>query len=103
MTLPSVLPLILASTVLSTIATAAPEADWPAYGGDAGGTRYSPLAQITPANVGELRVAWTFRTGELGQGVKDWKSLRLRSHAHPLRRHAVFHHQQHGCRRGERG
>jgi quinoprotein glucose dehydrogenase len=46
---------------------------WPAYGGDAGGTRYSPLAQITPANVGDLRVAWIFRTGELGQGVKDWK------------------------------
>jgi quinoprotein glucose dehydrogenase len=72
-TLPSGLPLILAFTVQSSIATAAPEADWPAYGGDAGGTRYSPLTQITPANVSELHVAWTFRTGELGQGVKDWK------------------------------
>jgi quinoprotein glucose dehydrogenase len=30
------------------------------------------LTEITPANVGALRVAWTFRTGELGQGVKDW-------------------------------
>jgi len=49
-----------------------PDAGWPAYGGDAGGTRYSPLVQITPANVNELRVAWVFRTGELGQGVKDW-------------------------------
>ena len=37
-----------------------------------GGTRYSPLTNITPANVSELQVAWTFRTGELGQGVKDW-------------------------------
>ena len=46
---------------------------WPAYGGDAGGMRYSPLAQITPANVATLKVAWTFHTGELGQGVKDWK------------------------------
>jgi quinoprotein glucose dehydrogenase len=51
---------------------AAPDSGWPAYGGDEGGTRYSPLAEITPANVGELRVAWTFRSGELGQGVKDW-------------------------------
>ena len=51
---------------------AAPDSGWPAYGGDEGGTRYSPLTEITPANVGELRVAWTFRTGELGQGVKDW-------------------------------
>jgi quinoprotein glucose dehydrogenase len=47
--------------------------DWPAYGGDAGGSRYSTLTQITPANVGRLRAAWTFRTGELGQGVRDWE------------------------------
>jgi quinoprotein glucose dehydrogenase len=53
-------------------APAAAEAGWPAYGGDAGGTRYSPLTQITPANVADLEVAWTFRTGELGAGVKDW-------------------------------
>jgi quinoprotein glucose dehydrogenase len=51
---------------------AAPDSGWPAYGGDEGGTRYSSLTEITPANVGALRVAWTFRTGELGQGVKDW-------------------------------
>jgi quinoprotein glucose dehydrogenase len=54
------------------LAEAVPDSGWPAYGGDEGGTRYSPLAQITGANVGELQVAWTFRTGELGQGVKDW-------------------------------
>jgi len=34
--------------------------DWPSYGHDAGATHYSPLAQITPANVGSLKVAWTF-------------------------------------------
>jgi len=56
-----------------TAAAAVPDTGWPAYGGDEGGTRYSPLAEITPSNVGELRVAWTFRTGELGQGVKDWR------------------------------
>ena len=54
------------------LAAAAPDTGWPAYGGDDGGTRYSPLSQITPANVGDLRVAWIFRTGELGKGVKDW-------------------------------
>lgn len=46
---------------------------WPAYGGDAGGQRYSPLTQINPANVQQLKLAWTFRTGELGAGVRDWK------------------------------
>ena len=62
------------TVLIATAASAASPSDagWPAYGGDAGGTRYSPLTQITPANVGELRVAWIFRTGELGQGVKDW-------------------------------
>ena len=58
--------------VTAAVAAPAREAGWSAYGGDAGGTRYSPAAQITPANVGDLRVAWTFRTGELGEGVKDW-------------------------------
>lgn len=35
---------------------------WPAYGGDAGGSRYSAAAQITPDNVGQLQMAWTYRT-----------------------------------------
>jgi quinoprotein glucose dehydrogenase len=38
---------------------------WTAYGGDAGGTRYSPLRQITRTNVTRLRVAWSYRTGAL--------------------------------------
>src|SRR5262249_44338586 len=47
---------------------AAPIADWPAYGHDAGGSRYSPLTQITRQNVQQLQVAWTFRTGDLSDG-----------------------------------
>jgi quinoprotein glucose dehydrogenase len=39
--------------------------DWAAYGRDNAGTRFSPLAQITPDNVGKLQRAWTFRTGDL--------------------------------------
>lgn len=55
-------------------AAAAPtEAGWPTYGGDPGGRRYSPLDQISPSNVNRLRVAWVFRSGELGHGVTDWK------------------------------
>src|SRR5580698_6006923 len=34
--------------------------EWPTYGHDPGGMRYSPLTQITPANVSNLKVAWTF-------------------------------------------
>ena len=61
------------SALLTAAASAAPgDAGWPAYGGDAGGMRYSPLKEINAGNVEDLRVAWIYRTGELGQGVKDW-------------------------------
>jgi len=39
--------------------------EWPHYGNDAGGSRYSPLAEIDRENVARLRVAWTYRTGEV--------------------------------------
>jgi quinoprotein glucose dehydrogenase len=45
-------------------------ADWPAYGRTQEGTRYSPLQQITPENVKDLQVAWTFRTGDM-KGPND--------------------------------
>ena len=35
-------------------------ANWPMPGRDSGGTRYSPLTQITPANVNQMRVAWVY-------------------------------------------
>lgn len=39
--------------------------DWRWYGGDPGGTRYSPLKQVTRENVTRLKVAWTYHTGAL--------------------------------------
>ena len=39
--------------------------DWSVYGRDAGGTRFSPLAQFDTANVSRLRLAWVYRTGDL--------------------------------------
>ena len=41
--------------------------DWPAYGHDPGGMRYSPLHQITAVNVATLHRAWTFHTGDSGR------------------------------------
>ena len=40
--------------------------DWPSHDHDAGGQRFSPLKQITTANVGQLQRAWTFDTGVSG-------------------------------------
>ena len=44
------------------------EPQWGSYGGDPGGNRHSPLTQIDRRNVGQLKIAWTYRTGELGAG-----------------------------------
>lgn len=49
--------------------------DWPYYGRDAGGSRYSPLDQIRESNLERLQIAWQFRTGELGQDADDGESL----------------------------
>ena len=38
---------------------------WQHYGGDAGGQKFSALRQINTGNVGQLTVAWQYRTGEL--------------------------------------
>lgn len=42
--------------------------EWPAYGRDPGGSRYSPLAQIDPTNVKYLEPAWVYRTGDWSDG-----------------------------------
>jgi len=40
--------------------------DWPTYTGDLGGTRYSPLDQITAANFNDLEIAWRLKTDNFG-------------------------------------
>ncbi len=52
---------------------AAQVAEWPYYGGDPGGSRYSPLTQITKANVHDLKVAWVFHTGDVSDGSGGWR------------------------------
>jgi len=39
--------------------------DWPTYGKDPGGARYALSKKINDKNVGNLKVAWSFQTGEL--------------------------------------
>lgn len=41
-------------------------AGWPVYNGGANGDHYSRLTQINRENVNQLKVAWTFDTGEKG-------------------------------------
>jgi quinoprotein glucose dehydrogenase len=62
--------LIVSGAVLPGVTHAqSPDAsDWGFYGGDAFGQHFSSLDQIKRENVGQLTVAWTYRTGELGEG-----------------------------------
>ncbi len=45
-----------------------PVGSWPSYGADPGGSRFSPLTQIRPANVADLEVAWVHHTGDVVDG-----------------------------------
>lgn len=42
--------------------------DWPVYNGNANGTHYSTLDQITTGNVAGLKVAWRFDSGDAFDG-----------------------------------
>ena len=48
----------------STAAAQQPGVDWPSYGNDAGGQKYSPLTDINRGNVGRLQVAFTWSPNE---------------------------------------
>src|SRR3954449_8488399 len=62
---------VVAAAVVATYAQSgapAPAAskEWPTYGHDPGGMRFSPLTQITPANVSQLKVAWVYHMRPAG-------------------------------------
>jgi len=58
--------LLLAGCMFAPSRDSIDSGEWPSYGNDPGGTRYSPLIQIDRGNVANLHVAWTYRTGEVG-------------------------------------
>jgi quinate dehydrogenase (quinone) len=45
--------------------------DWQFYGRSPAGTRFAPFDQITKDNVSQLKVAWTFRTGDVADGPQE--------------------------------
>src|SRR6266852_5469921 len=54
------------------LSSAASAQEWQFYGGDAGGTRSSPLRQINRQNVASLKRSWTYHMGEadrIGSGA----------------------------------
>ena len=57
--------------LLGLAASLSAQVDWPVYGHDDGGMRYSPLKQINAGNVGRLERAWTYHTHELQGSPAD--------------------------------
>jgi len=74
--------LLLIGAVVVLITRPVRAEDWPAYGGDAGGRKYSSAAEITADNVSGLETAWTFHTGELGENLA--RSDKLTFEATPI-------------------
>jgi len=48
--------------------------DWPAYGGSEAARRFSPLGQITPANVSQLKRVWLTHTGDMPSSTQIAKT-----------------------------
>jgi len=60
------LTLGVASLAMAAAHAAPKPGDWPTYGRDPGGMRYSPLTQIAPDNVARLKVSWTYHMRPAG-------------------------------------
>ena len=64
-----------------------PDADWPKYGGNNFGNRYSPLDQINKNNVKDLKVAWVYDTGDNKDSTKRGQGMQCQ----PIVVHGVMY------------
>jgi quinoprotein glucose dehydrogenase len=73
--------LVLSACVLAAENRTASE--WPTYGHDSGGQRFSPLTQVTPDNVTSLKAAWVYHMRPEGALVEQGFPRGGRSSAAP--------------------
>src|SRR5712691_4683283 len=66
--------LVIAGLVLPTLHA---QNDWPAYGHDPGGQRFSPLKQINTKNVSRLVPAWSYPMKKEGEPFRASQSIPL--------------------------
>src|SRR5262249_8393295 len=57
-------PLFAVALAAGVVAAPSGPVDWPHYGGDQAGTKFSPLTDINTSNVSRLAVAWEWTNGE---------------------------------------
>ncbi len=55
----------------AAVAAAPSDADWPMYGRDFAGTRFSPLTEIDASNVGRLALAWSVPVARAADDKSD--------------------------------
>ena len=58
------------SLIVFAASASAQQVQWGQFNGDLKATKFSPLTQITPENVKNLRVAWRVRTGDKSDGTR---------------------------------
>src|SRR5689334_5814655 len=68
--------LLLAATI-AALSVLHAQTDWPDWGHDPGGQRFSPLKQINASNVSTLVQAWTYQMQKEGQAFRSSQSTPL--------------------------
>ena len=69
--------LAIASLALPLLQAQNAQNDWPIFGRDASGQRYSPLKQINATNVSKLAPAWKYQMKKEGQPSRPAQSIPL--------------------------
>ena len=62
---------VFAVGVTGVAQQAAEPTEWTVWGGDAAQTHFSPLTQLTPENVSQLRPVWVYNPGTTGRGWEN--------------------------------
>ena len=55
---------LIVGSVLAVPQGQSPQVEWPVYGGDPAGSKYSPADEITSRNTQRLQIAWQWEHGE---------------------------------------
>lgn len=82
---------LLLSSLVSSLALAltlpaaalAQSPGWSTFNGDLAAQKFSPLTQITPANVKDLKAVWSVRTGDVSTGAPSTFGPHMRGLAKP--------------------
>ena len=73
---------IILGAVLAAQRGQSRQVEWPTYGGDPAGSKYSPADDITPQNVQRLTIAWQWEHGE--KPLEEYGTVPYRFENQPL-------------------